>query len=186
MKNKNEHLKHLSEFDIQFIGLKNGSYTYNYIINEHFFSCFEQSPIKNGNVPVCLKFVKQNNNFELNFEISGEIEVTCDLCLETFNTPIKSDSNYFVKFKEGILEPDFEDIDTIYIPFDSTQINVSQLIYELIVLCLPLHPLHKDDENGNSTCNPEMLAIIKKYSPQQFEDDTLYIDPRWQALKNLN
>jgi hypothetical protein len=40
--------------------------------------------------------------------------------------------------------------------------------------------LHPDDENGNSTCDPEMLRLLEAMTP------TESVDPRWEALRKLN
>ena len=56
-------------------------------------------------------------------------------------------------------------------------------VYESIMLALPIQVLHPDDENGNSTCNPEILKIMNEHSPDAKKEDE--IDPRWEALKKL-
>jgi uncharacterized metal-binding protein YceD (DUF177 family) len=43
--------------------------------------------------------------------------------------------------------------------------------------------VHPDDENGNSTCDSEMLNLLD--SMQQKEHDENEIDPRWEKLKEL-
>ncbi len=42
--------------------------------------------------------------------------------------------------------------------------------------------MHEDDENGNSTCDPQVLAKLEELSQKEEEKES---DPRWDALKNL-
>jgi len=65
------------------------------------------------------------------------------------------------------------------IPETDYQFDLSTYIYEFIHLGLPARLLHPDDENGNSTCDPEMLRLLEKLAPAGT------VDPRWEALKKL-
>ena len=55
-------------------------------------------------------------------------------------------------------------------------------IYETICLALPHRIVHPDDENGNSTCNPEVLKKLESMSQTEKPQE---IDERWAALKDL-
>jgi uncharacterized metal-binding protein YceD (DUF177 family) len=46
---------------------------------------------------------------------------------------------------------------------------------------VPIRKVHPDDENGESTCDPE---IIKRITTEEKEESE-GVDPRWEALKNL-
>jgi hypothetical protein len=76
-----------------------------------------------------------------------------------------------------------EDENLIVIPYESYQIDVTQPIYEMITMAIPLRPVHDEDE-----CDEEMVKLIEKFQNQPKEDDNKEddIDPRWSALKNLN
>jgi uncharacterized metal-binding protein YceD (DUF177 family) len=78
---------------------------------------------------------------------------------------------------------DAEDENLIVIPHESYQIDVTQSIYEMITMSIPLRPVHDEDE-----CDEEMVKLIEKFQNQPKEEETNKddIDPRWSALKNLN
>ena len=110
------------------------------------------------------------------FDINGTVEVICDRCLDLFDYPVKGNETLYVKLGETW---DEESDDMIIIPESQHEFNVSQLIYEYIMLILPIQRIHPDDENGKSTCDTEML---KKLGAQPDPQET---DPRWDALANL-
>jgi uncharacterized metal-binding protein YceD (DUF177 family) len=74
-----------------------------------------------------------------------------------------------------------ESEDVVVIPETEYQFDLSSYIYEFIHLALPVRLLHPDDEDGNSTCDPDMLRLLETLAPT---GDTF--DPRWEALKKLN
>jgi len=73
-----------------------------------------------------------------------------------------------------------ESEDVVVIPETEYQFDLSSYIYEFIHLALPARLLHPDDENGNSTCDPDMLLRLDTLRTP----DT--VDPRWEALRKLN
>ena len=44
--------------------------------------------------------------------------------------------------------------------------------------------IHPDDANGNSTCDPEMLRLLKQHQEAEPEGEQP-IDPRWSKLFEL-
>ena len=69
------------------------------------------------------------------------------------------------------------------IPENEYQIDLAHVMYEYIVTALPIQHIHPDDENGQSTCDSEMLSLLEKM--QQKENNENEIDPRWEKLKEL-
>ena len=87
-----------------------------------------------------------------------------DRCLGEFDQPVENHARVIIKFGEEEEESD----EIIVIPESETQINVAQLIYEFIALAVPIRHVHPDDENGNSTCDPNMIKKLEELrSPHQ-------------------
>ena len=59
-----------------------------------------------------------------------------------------------------------------------------EVITEFICISLPIRQVHPEDENGNLTCNPEMLMKLDEYLVEEDEDEE-EIDPRWDDLNKL-
>ncbi|MCE3280761.1 MAG: hypothetical protein K0S44_2952 [Bacteroidetes bacterium] len=117
----------------------------------------------------------------LEFKISGTVKVPCDLCTEEFDMPITGDYKLIVKV--GGSDTANEDDDIIMIAANEHELDLAQYIYEYIVLSLPIKRVHPDDEDGNSTCDPEMIEKVKKYLTDDPGDDKS--DPRWDGLKGI-
>ena len=67
----------------------------------------------------------------------------------------------------------------IYIKPNQHEIDVSQLIYEGIVLSIPSKIEHRG--KGNNKCDNEMKVLLDKYA-EKTEDRN---DPRWNKLNKL-
>lgn len=176
-------MKGLREFEIPFVGLKIGVTHFNYDIDGKFFSHFEDSPIHDCKVKVKLEFEKKETFFTLVFFIDGAVKVECDRCLEPFNKNIFGDFTCYVKFSEEAEQMGDED-EVLFISRDETILDVSQLVYEYINLCLPMQKLGCEKPGEEPQCNKEVLKHIAngKTDGQKGNDD---IDPRWAALKNI-
>lgn len=170
--------KFLNDYRIPFVGMKNKLYQFEYQIeNSSFFKHFENNSFDACNVNVKLDFLKKETFFLLTFYIDGYVQVVCDRCGDLYNQEIFGDYEVAVKFgnEEDNIE---EDEDVVYISKNDDFVDVSKLIYEFILLSIPLRCVHPNDGNGESLCNKEVLEklIIKK-------DES--VDPRWAALEKL-
>jgi len=164
------------EFIIPFKGLSLGFHEFTYEVNDLFFEEIDYSEIKRGEIKVDLELEIQETMLIFNFKIDGSVEVDCDRCLEAFNYPINGEQRLFIQFGASYKE---ETDEMITIPKDDHEINIAPIIYEYIQLLLPLQKMHFDDENGEMTCNKEMLEKLNAISKEE------EIDPRWEILKKL-
>jgi uncharacterized metal-binding protein YceD (DUF177 family) len=167
---------YLRQFVIPFKGLKPGEYQYDFDIDDLFFESFEYSELKKGQVHVHLDMMKEESMMDLRFRLEGKVTVPCDRCLEMMDLPVEGDEELIIKFGSDFHE-ESESIQVI--PEGETQIDVSTFIYEYIHLLVPVRKVHPDDEEGNSSCDPEILKRIDTIMPPSEPD------PRWEALKKL-
>lgn len=168
----------LSSYNIAFKGLSQGKHVYDYEIDRKFFAEFDGGVVDEGSVTVRITLEKQSSLMILWFDVKGVVVVPCDRCLELYNQSIESKDRIFVKFGEK--EFSVGD-DVVWVSQNDYQINVAQLIYEFICLALPIKKVHPDNAQGISTCDPEMLKNLGKYSVRD-ESDT---NPIWKDLKKL-
>ena len=176
-------MKGLREYEIPFVGLKIGVHTFNYEINGKFFSHFEDSPISECDVNVRLEFDKKETLFILNFFIDGEVAVECDRCLAPFRKEIFGDFVCYVKFTDNPDEIPSDD-EILYISRDESHIDVSQLIYEYINICLPIQRIGCKEPGKDPKCNLEVLKFLLEQPKPEVKEEKP--DPRWDALKKLN
>ncbi|MBA4409851.1 MAG: DUF177 domain-containing protein [Bacteroidota bacterium] len=168
----------LSFYNIAFKGLSQGKHIFDYEVEGKFFSAFEGGIVDEGKVKVRVTLEKQSSLMILWFDVKGSVHVQCDRCLEMYDQPIKGLERIFVKFGEKEYT---EGDDVIWVSVNDYQLNVAQLIYEFICLAVPIKKVHPDDENGNTTCDPEMIDKLAKYV---VKDDEIK-NPVWNDLKKL-
>jgi uncharacterized protein len=165
-------------YTIPLSGLKEGLHTFDFEINKEFFEQFEESEIKEGSLIANIEMEKRSTHLDLAIKISGSVRICCDRCLEMFSQPLACENRLLVKF--GKNDEDI-DPDIIFISADENELVLKQYIYEYIYLALPIKRVHPNDNNGKSTCDPEMLERLKEH----MVDEDPESDPRWDVLKKL-
>ena len=169
-----------SKYDVEFRGLKEGLHEFEFEVQDTFFEHFDQALVSKGKVSIKVILEKRSSFLKLYFRLSGWLELTCDRCLELYHQNIKHKSEIFVKFGEN----EYEDDEIVWISPEEHKLNLAQLIYEYIVLSMPLKHVHPDNKTGQSGCNREMLEKLENLKIS--EDENKEADPRWAALKNWN
>lgn len=175
-------------YNVSFAGLSLGEHEFEFPITQSFFDLFEfEQDFQNPDLKIQLVLEKKNNFLELFFELSGSVEVNCDLTNEPYREKLNGKSQIIVNFGE---ELDDSDDEVWIIPRGEFQINIAQVVYELTLLALPLKRIHPDVKTGKS--HSKMLELLEKYGLQEDEikeketdSNEEETDPRWEALKKL-
>jgi uncharacterized metal-binding protein YceD (DUF177 family) len=172
-------MKDLKQFNIQFVGLKEGKHIFNYIIDNKFFEAFNFDEFLNSSIKVSLTFIKKSTLFELTFNATGTVEVPCDLTSELYSQEIASELPLVVNFG-----PEYNDDneEILILPHEVYQFNVAQFIYEMIVLAVPNKRVHPKVLDG--TMESETLKRLRELEIKE-ENTVETTDPRWDKLKNL-
>ena len=166
-------------YSIPLAGLKEGRYTYEFAIGDDFFEAYEGSEISRGELKAEVTLDKRSTHLELNIVIEGSAEVICDRCLDPFYLPLSCTNRLYVK--QG-REWEENDPDMIIMPADEHELDLSQYFYEYTHLALPLKRIHPDDDQGRSTCDPEMIRKLEDHLVAGEEES----DARWDELKKLS
>lgn len=176
-------MKKLNEYLIPFIGLKIGKHQFEYQIDKTFFDQFDYDDFENANVKVELVLEKKNVMLELHFKHKGSVYVPCDLTGEMFDLPIKGKLRIVVQFGE---EFNNENEELLILPHGEHQVDVSQYIYEMIALSVPVKRIHPGIKDG--TLNTEALDKLNELKVSEIKEEIeeeKEIDPRWDKLKQL-
>lgn len=171
-------MKDLKEYIVFFTGLKIGKHQFRYQIDNTFFEFFNYHDFEKAAIEVSLLFEKKENLFQLEFNSVGFVTVPCDVTAEPFNLSIEGELKLIVTFGE---EYNDDNDEILIIPHNSFELDVSQLIYEMIILSLPSKRVHPGVDDG--TLSSEVLERLHKFEKKQDENKT--IDPRWAKLKEL-
>lgn len=160
-------MKHSREFEIAWQGLKPGTHKFVYSIDDEFMKDRHlEDAFTDWNATVSLTFDKKSDFFLLHFDIDGNVTVPCDRCGDPFKLTLWDEFDLVVKLTgEDTDEKDDED-DIIFIPKSETVIDISNWLYEFVILSIPLQRIHPDDANGNPGCNPQALQLLNMLSDQ--------------------
>ena len=164
---------------IPFVGLKEGKHQFDFVINNKFFETYNYDEILDARIDVHVGFVKKSTLLELSFNANGTIKVACDVTNEHYNESIASSLELVVKFGN---EYNDENEEIIIIPHSEYQLDVSQFIYEMLVLAVPRKKVHPGIEDG--TLQSDILDKLEELKPKE-NNNSQDTDPRWSKLKDL-
>jgi uncharacterized metal-binding protein YceD (DUF177 family) len=175
-------MKVSNEYLIPFIGLKQGKHQFDYQIDKTFFDRFEYDEFESCNVKVDVVLDKKSTMLELHFKHKGTVHVPCDLTGEPFDLPIKGKINVVVQFGDAFNN---ENEELLILPHGEHQVDVSQYIYEMIVLSIPLKRIHPGVKDG--TLKSEAIEKLQELTVKAKKEETKSeeTDPRWDQLKKL-
>lgn len=167
-------------YDISFSGLKNGKHNFEFPISQEFFDLFEtEKEFTNAQLICNVELEKHSTFLDFIISVSGNVDLVCDISNENFAYPIQNEIKLLVKFGE---EYDDTNEEIITIPHHYSEFNIAQIIYEAVVLAIPMKKLSPEISN-----NEEYQTLLEKFSPKIIEEveNTNDIDPRWATLKQL-
>lgn len=147
-------------YSIAYKGLKNGIHAFDFKVDSELFKAYESTEIKDGACDVHVALNRSESMLELDITIDGSVLVTCDRCLEDCDLPIAFEGRLLVKFSDEVEDYDGE---VMWMSPSMSEVDLSQYIYESIVLSLPYQRVHAEGQ-----CDPEMLARFNIVSNAEF------------------
>ena len=168
----------LNKFTIPLAGLPFGHTDYQYVMNDSFFEERDYKKKKKGIVSLHLGIEKMETMFVLSMNFEGKVVLQCDRCGDDYEQAIADSAEIYLKYGA---EKDDDDEDVIIITKNDSEFDLSDLIYEYIILSLPIHRTHDDE----SLCNQEVLAKLHNFSQSEAENEDDEENPWKQMMKDL-
>jgi uncharacterized metal-binding protein YceD (DUF177 family) len=159
--------------------LKNGIHRMDWVLNATFFQAFEGSLIQEGEMNVVLDLERIENVFSALLSINGKAKVLCDSCLEEIHLPFQNKLKFVVKLTGAYTEDDLDN-EVFYVMENNPRFYLSQHIYDMVNLGLPIRKTCEDPGNMEA-CNLEVLNKLNDSGSAEEEGN----DPRWDKLKDL-
>lgn len=148
------------QYSIAYKGLSQGEHTFDFEIGDDLFRHFENTEIEGGRCKATVRLRRAEGQLRIDVSIRGEAIVICDRCLEECPLPVDFNGELVVKFSDEIQEYDGE---TMWLSPAEDFVDLSQYLYESIVLSLPYQRVHP--EGG---CDPDMLNRFRIVSEEEF------------------
>lgn len=173
----------LKPFKIAFAGLKDGKHEFTYDIDNAFFEEFGFEEFNSSDINVVVTMDKRPTIMDLEFVATGVINVNCDLTNEPFDMPLEAQMDLIVKFGQEFND---ENESLLILTHGEYEFYVSQYIYEMIVLAVPVKRVHPGIEDG--TLESDIVKKLEELKPKPSfieKQNEQQADPRWDILKEL-
>lgn len=164
-------------------GLPVGSSEFSWQVGKEFFEAFGNSEILDADLSVQARVEKSGSYLGVDLDIEGRLTVACDRCLENLDMPVGRTVLLSIKFGA---EPTDEDAqigegerETVYLPADGGDIDLSQIVYDYAVLALPMQRVHPA-----GGCNPAAARWLSSEEEMPAEPKETQDSP-FAALKGL-
>ncbi len=142
-------------YKVQLAQLKDGHHEQDFVVDTEFFKNMERTDIHKADVKVHLDLEKKHDVYDCTFHCQGYVEVACDRCLDPLEIEIATDYHIIVKYGDSYND---ESDDILVIPESNPYLNVAYMLYDTIVLCIPLRHVHPIGK-----CNRAMLTALSKH-----------------------
>ena len=149
------------QYSVAYKGLKNSSFDFDFEVDDTLFAAYESRDIRGGKCQVKATMQKSEHQLDFDFVITGEVTCECDRCLDFCQVPIDYQGHLIVRLSEEEGEYDGE---VMWLNPAETEVDLTQYIYESIVLSLPYQRVHPEGE-----CNPDMMARFSVISNAELE-----------------
>ncbi len=184
-RNKFIRMKAQKKFTINYANLAEGEHHFNYQVDKKFLKNFEAALVQVANIAIHLLMIKFRNSLELNFQINGSVLIPCDVCNEEFDLTIDGAEKISIKIVQEI-PVQKDEFNIVYLEESTSSINISEMLYELIMLSIPMRRVHPNDEAGNSTCDKTILKYLSEGTVDNIDDqEPTKNNPIWDELKKL-
>ena len=128
--------------------LELGEHLFDFQLDNSYFSTIENSELLSGSVDVKARLIIREDDFAVDLDIVGQVQVTCDRCLDAMDVDV------------DIYEEDLE------VEENAKQLDLAWLAYELIIVNLPF--VHSHQDGG---CNPQMDALLQDHLCTALDDE---------------
>lgn len=165
------------QYIVKFAGLPVGTHEFEFDLNGTFFEQFEDSEITKADLHVVIVLLKQNHVMQMEFEINGTVNLSCDRCLTTYDFPVEAAEKLVLRTGD----PDDSTDEILVVNENAGQADVSHYLYEYIMLALPSRRVPCEID-ADAECDEETLKKLNENSANEEENET---NPMWEKLNKL-
>ena len=161
-------------FIIPLNGLKQGRTRFSWKAGAEFFRNFDNKDIKDAEILVDVEVEKSGTYLGIDAVVSVNLTVACDRCGADVSLPVRSRISQSIKFGtepvsgEEIVVSEEDERETVYLPEDGGELDMSQTVYDFACLALPMKKVHPDGE-----CDPVALRFLsgEDFVPEERNED---------------
>ncbi len=171
------------KYSIDYKGLMDGEHLFDFKVDDALFEMYDRVDIKSGDCYVHVVLLRSESMLNITLTIKGYVTVECDRCLDDCQVPIEYQGSLIVKFSNEVDESSDEDV--MWVSTLASELNLTQYIYESIVLSLPYRRVHPEGE-----CNQDIVSYFTTISEEELEamdvsEQTEELPSEWNKLADL-
>ncbi len=149
-------------YDINFASLSMGSHQLDYSLSKDFLQNYPEAYISDIKAFAVLSLNKMHQCLETSLNIQGTVVGSCDVCTEDVNIEFKTEEFVIFKFVDMQMANIEDELNVLFIDKRESIVNVADILYETIMLSLPIRTLHDLKADGSYSCNPEYLKYLNQ------------------------
>ncbi|MEL6388598.1 MAG: DUF177 domain-containing protein [Bacteroidota bacterium] len=172
----------LKEFVIPYLGIKNGEHQFQFLLDKDFFSHFEMSKIVEADLQISVVFDRQDGMVNLHLRCTGSYRGDCDRCTAPIDIPLSFDDYVIIKLATP---PEHVTDEVIYMPPESSHVDISDPIYQSVHLHMPIQQLRDCEGESYRHCDQDVLTKIGGIDTITDEDEQQQ-SSIWSELDKLN
>ena len=135
------------------IKLTSGVYENVFTLEQSFFDQFGNQDIHGAQIEAAITLEKQESSMRLLVALKGSVVRLCDRCLGNVTMPVDYNAPIILKFSNTYMEEESDEI--FFIDPTTTEIDLTQYIYDSVCVTLPLQSIHPAGQ-----CDPDMEQKI--------------------------
>ena len=148
-------------YSIGYKSLSNNVFDYDFVVDDALFAAYESREVLGGNCDVKVVLAKSDSQLDVDVTIEGSVVCECDRCLEPCDVDIDYEGHLIVRLSTEQGEYDGE---VMWLNPAEENLDLTQYIYESIILSLPYQRVHTEGE-----CNPDMMARFAQVTEAELE-----------------
>lgn len=181
-------MNHRREYDIAFVGLKQGVHVFEYRVDDKFFLEYGEQEFTNCVADIKLSLEKSASFMQLKFDIGGTANVFCDRCGNTLSKQLWDEFTIIVKMTDepDVMNEQEEDPDVYYISRGESHLHVADWLFEFVNLSIPFQKMCNEEEMGGPQCNNEVLEKLRKMEEDVRKDSSNPLMKGLEKFKDLD
>ena len=148
-------------YSIGYKSLSNSTFDYDFVVDDALFAAYESREVLGGNCDVKVVLSKTDSQLDVDVTIEGSVVCECDRCLEPCDVDIDYEGHLIVRLSTEEGEYDGE---VMWLNPAEENLDLTQYIYESIILSLPYQRVHTEGE-----CNPDMMARFAQVTAAELD-----------------
>ena len=148
-------------YSIGYKSLSNSTFDYDFVVDDALFAAYESREVLGGNCDVKVVLSKTDSQLDVDVTIEGSVVCECDRCLEPCDIDIDYEGHLIVRLSTEEGEYDGE---VMWLNPAEENLDLTQYIYESIILSLPYQRVHTEGE-----CNTDMMARFAQVTAAELD-----------------